>query len=339
MSDIGDLLIACDGIHSKIRNCLMTELERPSVIETDLGYTYFRANTEIPVDSKHNWWSASFETWGNSITKQHGNHEVRFGYVPLKPPHVFWFIAVRTQAAHPHLSPIRGVQVISDETKAFLKELIKDWAPVCSETGETVVHYEELIDLTSNILRTDIAKIQGVETFPWISKDNRIVLLGDAAHATAPNIAQGAGLCIEDAACLVSKLDRVDYLKGILEYEQERKPRAQRVQLVADLIAAVGQVENPALKFLRNWSMLASASMTPWLQRHIFEYAVAYSLGSSTKSRYWQAPRLSITDDASSSVFGNAFTDLSLLEHHVKEFKTSKIGGNGSGVVSLENPS
>ena len=34
------------------------------------------------------------------------------------------------------------------------------------------------------------------------------------------------------------QLDRIDYLNGISEYEQERKPRALRVQNVADLIAS-----------------------------------------------------------------------------------------------------
>jgi uncharacterized protein (TIGR01777 family) len=335
----GDLLIACDGIHSNIRNGLMRELQRPLVTETDLGYTYFRANTEIPLDSKHKWWSASFETWGEGITKHQEQHDIRFGYVPLKPPYVFWFIAIKTQVGHQHLSPIKGVQVVSSDTKAFLKDLIKKWPPICSDLGECVVNYDELITLTPNILRTDIAKIQGVEKFPWRSQDNRIVLMGDAAHATAPNIAQGAGLCIEDAACLVSKLDRVDYLNGLSEYEQERKPRAQQVQFIADLISTIGQAQQPVLKFVRNGSMLASKYIAPWLQGHVFEYVVSYSLGGSRKSMCWLAPRLSNTDDASSSLFANAFAEYRLLDTNIKEFKTSKIGGTGSGLVSIEKPS
>lgn len=335
----GDLLVACDGIHSKIRNFLMSELERPPVHETDLGYTYFRANTRLPADTQHKWWSQAFETWGNGNSKRYGNHDIRFGYVPLKPPNAFWFIAVKTQKDHKYLSPINSVQVVNEDTKEFLKELIKEWKPIRTDSGEIVVDYEELINSTQKILRTDIAKIQGVEQFPWTSRDNRVVLVGDAAHATAPNIAQGAGLCIEDAACLASKLNRVDYLEGIFEYEQERKPRAKTVQNVADLIASVGQVQNPIIKMIRNWVMWVASNFFPSLQRSIFEYFVSFSLGGSTKSRYWQAPRLSITDDAPSSVFGRVFPKLNQLDKHVKEFKTSSIGGSGRGVVTVEKPS
>lgn len=46
------------------------------------------------------------------------------------------------------------------------------------------------------ILRTDIRKMEGVTKFPWSTEDGRVILLGDAANATAPNIAQGAGLAI-----------------------------------------------------------------------------------------------------------------------------------------------
>jgi uncharacterized protein (TIGR01777 family) len=334
----GDLLIAGDGIHSKIRNRLMAELERPPILETDLGYTYFRANTQLSADTPHKWWSAAFETWGNGCSKQYGNHEIRFGYVPLKPPKAFWFIAVKTQKDHKYLSPINGVQIVNEDTKEFLNELIREWKPIRTDSGEVVVDYEELIDSTTKILRTDIAKIAGVEQFPWRSRDNRVVLMGDAAHATAPNIAQGAGLCIEDAACLAFKLNRVDYLEGISEYEHERKPRAKTVQNVADLIASVGQVQNPILRIIRNGVMRTASSFFPSLQRNIFEYFVSYSLGGSTKARYWQAPPLSITDDAPSSLFGSIFPKLDLLENHVKEFKTSSIGGSGSGIVSVEKP-
>lgn len=48
----------------------------------------------------------------------------------------------------------------------------------------------------NTILRTDIRKIKGVTEFPWTSKHNNIIIIGDAANATAPNLAQGAGLAI-----------------------------------------------------------------------------------------------------------------------------------------------
>ena len=43
-------------------------------------------------------------------------------------------------------------------------------------------------------------------TAPWISKGGRAVLLGDAAHAMAPFLGQGANQAIQDAYCLADRL-------------------------------------------------------------------------------------------------------------------------------------
>jgi 2-polyprenyl-6-methoxyphenol hydroxylase-like FAD-dependent oxidoreductase len=38
--------------------------------------------------------------------------------------------------------------------------------------------------------------MEGITKFSWATKDGKIILLGDSANATAPNLAQGAGLAI-----------------------------------------------------------------------------------------------------------------------------------------------
>lgn len=43
--------------------------------------------------------------------------------------------------------------------------------------------------------------------FPWNSKHNNILIVGDAANATAPNLAQGAGLAIESAWDLIAMVN------------------------------------------------------------------------------------------------------------------------------------
>lgn len=59
----------------------------------------------------------------------------------------------------------------------------------------------------NTILRTDICKVKDVTSFPWVSKSGSMIILGDAANATAPNLAQGAGLAIESAWDFVASLD------------------------------------------------------------------------------------------------------------------------------------
>jgi uncharacterized protein (TIGR01777 family) len=326
----GDLLIVCDGIHSSLRNALMSELDLPPIHPTDLGYTYFRANTIIPNGHPVKWWSKAFETWGLGHSKEYGNHMLRFGFVPLKPPEVFWFIATKTKSGHPFLSPSERVSVVDERSKDFLKELISTWMPISTEGGEVATDYSQLLDLTDKVLRTDIAKINDVGSFPWRSEDGRVILLGDAAHATAPNIAQGAGLCIEDAAELVAALDRADPLKGLATYEARRKVRAASVQRFADAIARVGQVENPLLRIMRNSFMRSTAILVPKLQGKIFDEAVSKSLGGDHHSPYWRHPE--------SSLLEQLIADPGTLSKHVREFKTSPTGGSGQGYVTVEKP-
>ena len=61
----------------------------------------------------------------------------------------------------------------------------------------------------------------------------RVTLMGDAAHAMLPYMAQGAVQSIEDAAVLAKCLERADVHDAgaaLQRYEQTRKPRASRCQ-------------------------------------------------------------------------------------------------------------
>ncbi len=63
----------------------------------------------------------------------------------------------------------------------------------------------------------------------------RTVLIGDAAHATAPVWAQGAALAIEDALVLADLLATDgDWAAVGVEYERRRRPRVSHVQTMTD---------------------------------------------------------------------------------------------------------
>lgn len=61
----------------------------------------------------------------------------------------------------------------------------------------------------------------------------RVTLLGDAAHPMMPTLAQGAAISMEDGACLARHLAAHDIDTALRLYEEERRPRASRVQLQA----------------------------------------------------------------------------------------------------------
>ncbi|EEP76553.1 conserved hypothetical protein [Uncinocarpus reesii 1704] len=68
----------------------------------------------------------------------------------------------------------------------------------------------------------------------WVSPSGRVVLIGDAAHAMVPYLAQGAATAIEDGAALGECLDRAksarDIPRLLYAFEAIRKPRCERIQ-------------------------------------------------------------------------------------------------------------
>jgi salicylate hydroxylase len=83
---------------------------------------------------------------------------------------------------------------------------------------------------------------------PWVS--DRVALLGDAAHAMLPFVAQGAGMAIEDAAvladCLAPSLgDPAGIAAALLRYEATRKGRVVRVQRTAQNSGRIYHLRGP----------------------------------------------------------------------------------------------
>ncbi len=73
-----------------------------------------------------------------------------------------------------------------------------------------------------------------------------VALLGDAAHAMLPFVAQGAGMAIEDAATLGKCLkDGTDIPKAFARYEKLRAPRVSRVQRVSRQTGDIYHLREP----------------------------------------------------------------------------------------------
>jgi 2-polyprenyl-6-methoxyphenol hydroxylase-like FAD-dependent oxidoreductase len=68
-----------------------------------------------------------------------------------------------------------------------------------------------------------------IERDEW--RKGRVVLIGDAAHACSPTLAQGGGLAIEDAVVLADHLSRGILLEETLDgFVRRREPRARWVR-------------------------------------------------------------------------------------------------------------
>lgn len=68
----------------------------------------------------------------------------------------------------------------------------------------------------------------------WSDDKGRVLLIGDAAHAMTPDYAQGAAMCVEDAAVLAYCLSRAESLHDATKaFEWLRQERVGKIQQAA----------------------------------------------------------------------------------------------------------
>jgi 2-heptyl-3-hydroxy-4(1H)-quinolone synthase len=80
-----------------------------------------------------------------------------------------------------------------------------------------------------------------------------VVLLGDAVHAMTPNIGQGAGMAMEDAAALAEELaGNAKIGDALAKYARRRKPRVETVMRISREVGGDGQREGRVECWLRN---------------------------------------------------------------------------------------
>ncbi|MBI3799240.1 MAG: FAD-dependent monooxygenase [Deltaproteobacteria bacterium] len=107
----------------------------------------------------------------------------------------------------------------------------------------------------------------------------RVTLLGDAAHAMLPFMAQGAVQSIEDAVVLAKCLEGADHTSvptALRRYEEMRKPRASQVQAYARRNGTVFHLPDGEAQRQRDAQLAAAGGSNPllassWLYGHDVE--------------------------------------------------------------------
>jgi 2-polyprenyl-6-methoxyphenol hydroxylase-like FAD-dependent oxidoreductase len=121
------------------------------------------------------------------------------------------------------------------------------WARVLPAAGELLGRLPSFSDLLVN-------RADRVTCRRW--HDGRLVLLGDAAHAMAPTLGQGANSALTDAAVLTDEMVAAGSLPEALQrYTTRRRPAVTRVQNRAARLARMSRMTNPLLRHLRDTGM------------------------------------------------------------------------------------
>lgn len=92
----------------------------------------------------------------------------------------------------------------------------------------------------------------------------RLVLLGDAAHAMAPNVGQGANSALVDASVLVHALcDAPDVPAALRRYEARRKTAVHRVADTAARLGRLAEIRGAFARTLRDRILIPVIARTP----------------------------------------------------------------------------
>ena len=209
-----DFIIAADGINSVIRQKLLPK-SKPQYA----GYICWRG--VIKDDSYKS--KKSIETWGPNG---------RFGLTPLKDNQIYWYACKNT--------PLNSEVYTWDLN--HLKENFKNYSGLIRSTLQKTKQ--------ENLITTPIMDLNPLNNYVY----NRVILIGDAAHATTPNMGQGACMAIEDVCILIDEIkNNGDNLIACFDhYNFRRIKRTNYIISTSRLAGKVAQIENRFLAETRN---------------------------------------------------------------------------------------
>ncbi|MFT4229125.1 MAG: FAD-dependent monooxygenase [Microbacterium sp.] len=207
-----DLVVAADGLRSDAR--IRLGLDRGLRYA---GYTAWRGVTAAGIDVQ----DEAGETWGRGRI---------FGIVPLPDERVYWF-ATESAVADQH----------AEDEREAVRERFGGWhAPIPACLDATPAEA---------VLRHDIYDLARL---PAAFAKGRTVLLGDAAHGMRPNLGQGAGQAIEDAATLTLLLRTGDPDTALARYDRIRRMRTTAIWRQSRQLGKIAQASHPVAAGLRD---------------------------------------------------------------------------------------
>jgi FAD-dependent urate hydroxylase len=189
-ADDYDLIIGADGIHSTTR-----QLAAGNSAVRPVGQLAWRFVTECPPE---------VTTWTAMLGR-----DVSFLAVPIGRGRVYCYCDATTDG----IPQLHGSDITSQ-----LAELLSGFAPpvpaILQALGPTgAVH---------------VAPIEEVCLDRW--SYGLALLIGDAAHATSPNMAEGAAMALEDGLVLAECLSsEPDLAQAMAQFQIRRRPRTQWV--------------------------------------------------------------------------------------------------------------
>lgn len=202
-TDSYDIVIAADGVHSKVRKLIFGEFK-----PTYVGLSVWRYPFKRP---------AGLDTGYIFFNKKH-----KLGVIPMTADSCYLFLN-SAEGDNPLIPEDQLVEKLKGYISAYPVPVVQELIP--QVTDAKLLNYRALETLKM--------------LAPWYK--NRVVVLGDAAHTTIPQLGSGAALAIEDAVVLIEELQKEGEVEAILDRYMKR--RYERCMMVVDVSETLGAWE------------------------------------------------------------------------------------------------
>ncbi|MFI8643350.1 FAD-dependent oxidoreductase [Pseudomonas iridis] len=198
-----DLVVGADGLFSKVRELLFGDTYQPRFTGQSVWrYNFPRA---AQIDHLANYQSAA----GNA------------GLVPLAGNLMYMFLTSH-EPANPWMDPATLAEQMRQRLQGF--------SGLIGELREQITDSSQVVYKPMEVIFVDE---------PW--NRGRVLLIGDAAHATTPHLGQGAGMAIEDAVVLSEELTAGGSVEQQLERFMAR--RFARCKFISESSVLAGDKE------------------------------------------------------------------------------------------------
>lgn len=202
-----DLVVGADGMRSQIRKLVFGDAAPEP---QPLGQAVWRALVHRPSSV-----TGEFQFYGPGL---------KTGFTPLGPDRMYEFLV--QPVADSVLPP-------PEERPARMRELLSVFGGLVAEVRETITEPEQV----------DVRKLYWLlMPEPWYR--GRVLLIGDAAHATTPQLAMGGAIALEDGIVLGELLASESELETVLERFMER--RYERCKMVVQNSVQLSEWEKNA---------------------------------------------------------------------------------------------
>lgn len=221
-TDEGDVLIGCDGIHSRTRELVLPDAAEPEYTGL-ISFGGFARGVAVKREP--------------GVQQMVFGKKAFFGYLVKEDGEIYWF----GNLSWPGAPTRKTLQAIPEaEWRRRLDELYRDDpAPV-----------PDIIRNTEGGI--GVYPIYDMLTQPaWYR--GRAVMIGDAIHAVSPNAGQGASLALEDALVLAKCLRDIDDAeRAFARFEALRRERVERIVKYSRSLGQRKHATHPVQVFFRD---------------------------------------------------------------------------------------